>query len=506
MPSIRILFGAICLVAGTLLYGQNSTDALRFSQFDVTGTSRFVGSGSSISALGTEFGVLSTNPAGLALYRSSELVVTPTYQLSSTRSTLQGGFFPEDPNTLLDNFDNAMVKESQGAFSLSNLGFVVHSQPRSRVFTTFNFGVGLNQLANFNQGYAYRGNSVGSIVERWQEFANEFGADPNDNVYEESLALQTGAIFYDEQEDFYFTDYDATLDENFVGAPLLREESGDISGSISELVFALGANVREKVMVGLTVGVPIINYRVDRTYREADPDNLVPFFEDLIYEESIRTTGQGINAKLGLIYRASQALRFGLAVHTPSSISLNDESTFGIGYVYTEQGQVNNSFAESDRLTYSYSLNTPWRFFGSAGFLFGKSGFLSAEVEFADYASNKFRFRDFPQDEQLANDDVAATLSSVVNVRVGGEFAYKVFRARAGLGIMPSPFAGSSELNPTISGGLGVRLKSFFADLGYRYRQESSGFVPYGTYFAPQQFIDQEATFQTFFLSVGFRY
>ena len=506
MPSFRILFTVAGLLAAYLGYSQNATDALRFSSFDVVGSSRFIGSGSSLSALGTEFSVLSTNPAGLALYRSSELVVTPAYQFSSTRSTLEGAFFPDDPGTLLDNFSNGAVKDTKGAFALNNLGFVVHSQPRSRIFTTFNFGVGLNKLANFNQAYTYRGSSVGSIVERWQEFANEYGVDPNDNVYEESLALQTDALFYDEQQDFYFTDYDATLDPDFIGAPVWREQTVDIEGSMSELVFSLGANVKEMVMVGLTIGVPILNYRVDRSYAETDPDDLVPFFEDLSFEESIRTTGQGINAKLGLIFRASQALRFGLAVHSPSSITLNDESSFGIGYTYTEQGQTKASFAESDRLTYAYRLNTPWRFFGSAGFLFGKSGFLSAEVEFVDYSSNAFRFRDYPQDEQIANEDISTSLSSVVNVRLGGEFAYKVFRARAGVGLMPSAYEGSSDLNPTLSGGLGVRLNSFFVDLAYRYRTESSGLVPYGTFYAPQQFIDQKATYQTFFLSVGVRY
>ncbi len=503
-PRLYIIL-SLCL-ASLGLGAQNATDALRFSTFDVTGTGRFIGTGSSLSALGTEFSVLSTNPAGLGLYRSSEIVFTPSVQIATTKSKLEGAFFPDAPNTLLDDFDNATRSQTESAFTISNLGFVVHSRPRSRIFTTMNFGIGINNLANFNQSFRYDGFSVGSIVERWQEFANRYGVDPELRQFEETLALETGALIYEEQEDFYFTDYDATLDPDFVGAPLRRQQVADIGGSMSELVFALGTNILERVMLGITVGVPIINYRVDREYIEEDPNGDVPFFEDLAFEETIRTTGQGINLKLGMLVRATQALRFGFAVHTPTSISFNDESTFGIGYTYSENGQVNNSFAESDRNVFDYRLSTPWRFFGNAGVLFGKSGFLTAEVEFVNYTDNNFDFGNFTADEEFVNEEIEATLSSVVNVRVGGEFVYKVLRARAGVGLMPSPFEGSSTMDPTFSGGLGVRVGSFFADLAYRYRQQNAGFVPYGTEFAPQQLVDNTANFQTFFLTLGFRY
>ena len=79
-----------------LLPAQNANDALRFSTFDVMGTGRFVGVGGALGALGTEFSVLSTNPAGLALYRSSEVVVTPSVVLSNTNSKLEGAFTPSD--------------------------------------------------------------------------------------------------------------------------------------------------------------------------------------------------------------------------------------------------------------------------------------------------------------------------------------------------------------------------------------------------------------------------
>ena len=104
------------------------------------------------------------------------------------------------------------------------------------------------------------------------------------------------------------------------------------------------------------------------------------------------------------------------------------------------------------------------------------------------------------------NQEIERTLSSVVNVRLGGEFVYNIFRARAGIGLMPSPFEGSGNMDPPFSGGLGVRVGSFFADLAYRYRQQNTGFVPYGTDFAPQQLVDNRANFQQFFLTLGFRY
>ena len=64
------------------------TDAVRYSLLDVGGTARSVGIGGAIGALGADFSVLSTNPAGAAAYRRSEFTFTPALDISSVDALL----------------------------------------------------------------------------------------------------------------------------------------------------------------------------------------------------------------------------------------------------------------------------------------------------------------------------------------------------------------------------------------------------------------------------------
>lgn len=499
------IFSLLFLLVHITVVAQNATDALRYSYFDYGGTARFVGVGSSLGALGADFSVLSTNPAGLGWYRSSEVAFTPSYLTTKTTSQLTGWFWPEDPATVYEaSPDYGPVSETKGAFNIHNFGFVIASQPRRSLhWKALNFGVGLNHLANFNQRFIYEGVTPGSIVERWQEQINNIGEDD----FETGPALDAGAIYYSENDGFYVTDYDLTWDQNFLGADVYRRQEVETGGSISELTLSLAGNYEERLLIGMALGVPFINYREDKTYFEEDPNEEVPYFQDLIYTERLRATGAGINFKMGLIYRASQLLRFGFAFHTPTSHSLNESYETSIEYNYLDDNNdFISGFGESPEGVFDYKLNTPWRLMGSAGFVIQQAGFISAEVEWADYSKNKFRYQNAPVEEENANIDIQNTLKSVVNVRIGGEFAFKVFRFRGGFGFLPSPLADDETKNYSFSGGVGVRLNRFFADLGYRYRSQKTGYVPYGTFLQPQQFIDNKTVYNNFMLTVGIRY
>lgn len=504
-----LVFVTTAFFAGTS-FGQGPADALRFSYFDYGGTGRFIGAGSALSPFGTEFSTISTNPAGLAMYRSSEVVISPAFLSTTTSSQLEGAFYPFDGNFYAPEGQPATIDETRSVFNLNNFGFVVQSVPRNPVFKTFNFAIGFNHVANFNQHFLFEGSSIGSIVERWQEFANTYGVDPNNRDFEENVAFEAGALLYNEQDDFYETDYQLTYDNDLLGVPVRKSQLVEAQGSMSELVFSLATNYNELVMFGMTVGVPFVNYQIEKTYEEIDdgagPDGSVPFFDDLAYEESLTTTGAGVNFKFGAIVRPAQEFRLGVAVHSPTFLSLDDESSFAIGYTFTDIDGTSTGFAESNELLFDYRLNTPWRFLGSAGFLYKKLGFLTAEVEYVDYGSAKFRYNNFPQEEEIANEDVELTLGSVLNIRLGAEIAYDVFRFRAGAGLLPSPFDEGTENDLSLSAGLGVRTQSFFFDFAWKTRSQTVDYIPYTTFEAPQQVISNEVNYNNFVLTLGLRY
>jgi len=69
----------ILLVLSLTIWADAQTvdDALRYSQIFYSGTSRFSSMGGAFTALGGDLSTLSQNPAGIGLFRSSEVSITP---------------------------------------------------------------------------------------------------------------------------------------------------------------------------------------------------------------------------------------------------------------------------------------------------------------------------------------------------------------------------------------------------------------------------------------------
>lgn len=465
---------ALVLLFSGLLSAQNVTDALRFSNIDPSGTARYLGAGSAMGPLGADMSVVGTNPAGLALFRKSEFTVTPGLFLNNTNATV---------SATGEAFD-----ESRAAFNFHNIGVVMASRPITRKWRTSNFAITLNNIGNFNRQFSYQGNTTGSIAQRWQELANDPAIGLNS--FEAGLAFDAGVIYdIDANPDDYEIDY-----EGFEDQPLEKGQTVTTRGSASELSFSYAANYDERLMIGISIGLPLINFEYESIYTEADEKSpsggRVPYFEGLEYEDQFTTNGGGINAKLGLIYRVNQTLRFSGAVHTPTRISLEDEYETVLINNYFADPDESGEFVGGDATStglFEYRLVTPWRFFGGVGLLLGKNGFISGEVELVDYNNNRFRYDGFDADEDFVNGEIQNRLTDVLNIRLGGELVADIFRFRAGAGIFPSAYVADDTRTYSFSAGVGVRQESFFVDLGYRYTSYEELFFPYDTQSAELQ-------------------
>lgn len=474
------------------LQAQTANDALRYSYYQVGGTARTIGVGGALGALGADFSTLSTNPAGLGMYRRSEFTVTPSFFMSNVDSYLDS-----DPEGLVES-------ESKNNFNLNNIGVVLFSQPRNFKWKTSNFGIGLNRVANFNQRFFYEGDSPGSLVLAFQEQANREGQLDD---FTSGVAADAFAIYIDENFDpnLYLSDFDLAP-----GALVRREQLVATSGSINELVFSFAGNYDERIIIGATLGVPFLSFTEDKTYRESDPgtgaNGNVPFFDNLEYRERLTTTGAGINLKLGLILRVNQMVRLGAAFHTPTAFRLEDNFSSSMVYRYTENNQPYAYDGQSPDGLFNYRLRTPWRAIGSAGFIFGKSGFVSGEVEYTDYTSSSFRYDGFSGSETEVNSEIDRTLSKALNIRVGGEYAFQDFRFRAGVGLHQSPLEGDDTINNSLSLGAGYRGESFFLDLAFRNFNAKETYVPYQATLSPMQFVNNNISTNQVFLTLGFKF
>src|ERR1044072_7905591 len=133
-----IYFLAALLLVSVCASAQNDVDALRCSQTSLAGTARYTAMAGAFTALGGDFSVLSTNPAGIAIYKRSEFSMSPAFYKEKSESDYLG-------RTTADNKYN---------FNFGNAGMIftyrLTRNDTSRGWKNWNFGLGYNRINNFH--------------------------------------------------------------------------------------------------------------------------------------------------------------------------------------------------------------------------------------------------------------------------------------------------------------------------------------------------------------------
>ena len=471
----RTLLFTSAFIAATgsalLVSAQDESDALRYSLLSPQGTARSIGFGGALGAIGGDFSSLGVNPAGIGVYRSSELTFTPSLKLSSSNSTYTG----------------AAMDDNATRFTINNLGVVFTSAAEGRRYKnskwkSASFGIGINRVADFNSNHVYSGfNNTSSASE---VFLVDAIAYPDDF---DNLATFAGLGYGS-----YLLDFIDTVGyykiPNF-GTGLNQMRSVEQRGGITDLNISFGGNYMEKLMLGATIGIPSIRYLRDVTLREedasGDPDNDFSYFE---YKESLKTTGTGINLKIGAIYNITSNFRVGAALHTPTYFGMTDVQNRSVTS-HTEGfkaylGEDPNPLTRVDAPLneYNYSVVTPWRAVLSAAGIIGKYGFISFDYEFVDYSSARFSFDDLDSYyEQEVNNGIKTMYKGASNIRLGGELRLDIVMFRLGFGYYGSPYQnanlGSERLN--YSAGVGFRFDNIFFDFGFNHTSATMTEQPY---------------------------
>jgi len=484
---------AVCLVmSGSLVSAQTASEALRYSRFDVLGTARSVATAGSMSSLGGDFSLIGLNPAGVATYRGSEFTITPGYFRNTTEARLRSA-------------DGSPLSRVADQVLLANIGFVLESRSRDPQWKTSNFAIGFTKVADYHQMFEYSGSSPGTITDRYRELADGIAAD--NLVGEASLAYTAGAIYDFDENLKYESDYQLAD-----SPPLLRRQTFESSGYNTELLFAYGANYDEKILFGLSIGVPILSYEERKIYREDDRNNVVDYFNALKYEETISTSGSGINFKAGVIFKVAKWVNFGLAYHTKTWYALTDNFNSSLEYDYTDMDNDGPILAESPDGSFRYNLRTPSTLSGGFGVVIAKSGFISAEVQYKDYGNAQFKYTgrgngiSFASDERLVNDAIQTELSDAMTLRVGAEAAIRNFRLRGGLELDQRPYANDWDFDPTYNAGIGYRGDVFFIDLAYQRNSQDQGFLPYQVNAGTQPFVEKHLDKDRIVLTLAYRW
>jgi long-subunit fatty acid transport protein len=464
---LRIKNLLIFALIGGYAVAQNDQDALRYSRNGVGGTSRFVAMGGAFGALGADFGVASTNPSGLGVFRKGEIAYSAGFRSTNNTAQLYGN------SPTVGYFTPAF-----GNFGLSAVWRAKRDADSRHVIAVSN-----SQLQNFRNTVrmsGYTNNS--SIAKDMLSLAIEKKTYANLNLAYEGLGFDT-----------YLID---SIDGTFISLLDVRrsvKQTRDIvtSGKVNDLNFSYAFSLKDKFYFGGSLGFPQINYESTMTHKEWDDKDSIRIgftspnsythtfigglpalhddyinllaFKELTYTEYFKTTGGGFNLKMGGIVRLNDLLRVGVYYHSSTVYRLQDSYYNSLSVTFDGKPTDPISIKDpADGGYFKYRIVTPPRYGASAGFTIKKLMAIGLEYEVVNYGK-----------AQLISDDISdfAGVNAVIlskytlghNVKAGAELNLSPIMLRAGYVMQGSPFGEvfvGDFVRNTFSVGAGLRTKS----------------------------------------------
>ena len=482
---------AVCgLMLAMTVNAQNAYDAERVLGNDLNGTARFVGMGGAMSALGGDISVISSNPAGIGIFRSNDVSLSFGFNNTGTESM----------------FNGTSMKEDKTRASFDQIGFVyTYKIGNTTSLRYVNFGFNYHKSKNFNRLFSM-GGQLDGLSQSWQLAQEMSNAGVNsasdfdyildaENPYMQFwnkypvlgvLGATTGVV------DFY--------DDNMLGWDGYSNNFySQEKGGINQYDFNVAFNIEDRVYIGATLGLYDLKYDRFTSYTEELNDDYGEDNGGYTLDNYYGLDGTGVDLKLGVIVRPLEdsPFRIGLAVHTPTWYELSEsyDATLSSDILAWESpySQTLSDYLYSN-LIYDYRMVTPWKFNVSTGTTLGGLVAIGAEYEYADYSSSKLE--DIDGYELGDQPSVEEFLKGVHTFRVGMEARIAPqFSIRAGYNYTSAAFAddaysalalyrSSTDFNNTkakntLTFGLGYRGNVVYADLAYKYDAYKSDFYAF---------------------------
>ena len=461
------------ILSGSYIFAQTPDDALRTAWFTQNGSGRNTATGGVMGSLGGDITANHVNPAGLGLFKTNEFVLTPGFNLNNNKLEYRGT-------------NNAVQKDN---FNYGASGIILSSSSNNKKkWTSSAFAVSVNQVANYNNHIQFTGfNNMSSFSEKYLEELTRDKADTNaalsNYIFGSSLAFRTYLIDTLSGPGGALAGYQSLVP---ISTGVNQSYDAVTSGGYHEIAIGLAGNMDDKMYMGGSLVIPVINYNRNLVYSEKDatnnPNNNFSSFE---YKETFSSRGIGVGLKLGMIYKPTDYWRLGFAFHTPQVMGYKDEISSSMttnteSYAKTISESSSNLNSGNPGKS-EYNLITPYRAIVSASYVFREvkdtkrqKAFLSADLEYVNYRGSRFSASN-KSDQALV--DYYALLNSEIkdyykgnfNFRMGGELKFNVWMVRLGGGFYGSPYADANlKANKIIaSGGLGYRNHGMFIDLSY---------------------------------------
>jgi long-subunit fatty acid transport protein len=423
----RIILFLAVMFAATLSYSQGEIDALQFSRNNLMGTARAISMGGAFGALGGDITGVAINPAGIGVYRSSEIVGTLNIEDVGTEAQLPKG---------ISTTDNKVK------FNLDNIGYVGYYPSGSDNVLSYNFGFAYNRLKNYDRKYNMQGMNMPVSL---SDYAAHKSYDLNED-YLKHPDLHSGVSDpFSDMPWLSVLSYNAGIIKRKPNSMPHEYESvlnpGDLvnnhlsaseKGYVASYDFTFGMNIRDILSLGFTLSVTDIKHTADFYYSE-DFSRGGNFF----LTNWLQTNGDGLGLKIGAIVRPMDALRIGIAYHSPTWYSMSDRYSAMMEY------SVRNYIQSPTDNIFDYKFQTPYKWVFSLAGVIGTSAIVSVDYELTNYSGMKFSTSNggFSQDFKDHNSYMKEDLKSTSVLRAGLEFRITPqVSARLGYAWAETPF------------------------------------------------------------------
>lgn len=466
MKKIAILIAVLGVTLTTK--AQNFEDIVRFSRQPNFGTARSAAMGGAFAALGGDISAISSNPAGLGVFRKSEVSFTPLVNVTTTKS----GF----------------GAPARSSFQLGDLGAVLTFYAPDFNWKGINFSINYSNLNNFNrttrQMVGYSENS----------YTDMLAADATVNgINDFTTGPAYSAFLINKHREGEVDVYTSVLDLSDHYEPVAQVKKIDEDGYQGEYTIAFGTNYKDKLYLGMSIGIQSIYYKMSSFYQEAPDENSPSGLDYFDFEEYKKMSGVGTNLKFGVIYRPIPQIRIGASIHTPTWYSMNyDMSTRFISSFITDRNtdtERTNPYYDisSGILDIDYDMRTPWRAVVGIATVLGQKAIISADYEFIKYTNS--RFENASDGFSYANENTVIQdyLRPTHNFRFGAEYRLNsIFSLRAGYSFLDSPYyeavKKSNNRIQSVSAGIGMNFGMFYCDAAYVHKMMRNETVFYSFY------------------------
>lgn len=201
--------------------------------------------------------------------------------------------------------------------------------------------------------------------------------------------------------------------------------------------------------------------------------------------------GTGASVSLGVIARVHQQLRLGASYQSPTWYKDTEELVTQYGMYSAVDDLGDYYYIDRDVLAYLNDMTSSHKFTGSAAFVIGNYGLISADYTYTDYSAAKFK----PTDSFMGeNDFIDNAMKGTSTFRVGGEMRLQDLSLRAGYRYEQTPFEETYFVDVDdsyqpfgdltgFSVGAGYNFNDFYIDAAYSFFKRDRNYLIAGNYY-----------------------